>query len=82
MMIFGVLRRIAKFVSRVFEVVFGPTTLYRRELGKSVWHSSNHCAGWPTRNFEETKNPHFGVCPECVRIEHKENPKLFDPKRP
>jgi len=46
-------------------------TRYRRAIGKSVWHSSRQCAGWPTENFEETTIPGFGVCPECMQIEHK-----------
>ena len=75
-----VLRRATNFAARAFYVVFGPRTLYRRGLGNSVWHSSNHCSGWPTRQFEETINHIFGVCPECVRIKHRENNRLFDPK--
>jgi hypothetical protein len=31
-----------------------------------------HRAGWPTDDFDETSNPGFGVCPECMRIEHRD----------
>jgi hypothetical protein len=59
-------------VFRIFARHFGYRTWYRRAAGKSVWHSSKQCAGWPTDNFDETSNPGFGVCPECMRIEHRD----------
>ena len=71
-------------ISRIARAMFGTfgrwlgyqrkyhRTYYRRQFGKSVWHSSNQCAGWPSDNFEETSIPGFGVCPECMRIEHRD----------
>ena len=36
--------------------------IYRRTMGKSVWHFSTRCEYWPTENFEEvTDSPQFGI---------------------
>ncbi len=44
--------------------------IYRRTMGKSVWHFSTRCEYWPTENFEEvTDSPRFGICPICRKAE-------------
>ena len=52
-MSFAVLGRIANAVFGAFVRFFRYRTWYRRAIGKSVWHSSSKCAGWPTHDFEE-----------------------------
>ena len=62
---------IARILNVLLEIVFlGETKLYRRSIGKSVWHSCSNCKGWSTENFVETDKPQFGVCPVCVDIEN------------
>jgi len=76
--IFAVLNAVIGFFRR--RLFAYHRTWYRRTIGKSVWHSSSQCAGWPSDDFEETSNPGFGVCPECMRIEHRDL-RFFGPTR-
>jgi hypothetical protein len=67
----GLVNGIPPCVTSVFHTrTFWGPIVFRRRIGKKVWHSSPECFSWPTTDFEEKEHPTIGHrCSKCWAIE-------------